>query len=85
MTASVSIRLAGPLLDRVQAAADVSGRTVEHEALGMLAAATQWQCSCGRPFGTRSGRANHARKCPVEQARSAEFVRRIHDETTRTT
>jgi hypothetical protein len=34
-------------------------------------------CICGREFKGRAGFANHAKKCPAEQARSAAFVARI--------
>lgn len=38
-------------------------------------------CSCGREFSARNGLANHARKCPTEQARSVAFVERVLNST----
>lgn len=38
-------------------------------------------CVCGRELKGRAGFANHAKKCPQEQERSAAFIARIESGT----
>lgn len=45
----------------------------------MTKTAARHFCSCGRGFYNHAGASNHGRKCPLEIARSAAFVKAIEE------